>query len=123
MIMDLRERTKAFALEAILFTASIPYNRATDNTCKQFIRCATSVGANYRAAKRARSTPDFINKIKIAEEEADECIYWLDLLLPFEPGRSIEISKLAKEADELTAILVATLKTARLKQSMAFNNK
>jgi len=122
-MQDLKERTKLFAIAILKFTEEIPYSRATDNLCKQLIRCATSVAANYRAAKRAKSTADFINKIKITEEESDECLLWLEFLEAMQPNKTETIAKLIQEADELTAIFVATVKTARLRQYVSKRNK
>lgn len=84
-----------------------------DVLTRQIVRCATSVGANYRAACRAKSRPDFIAKLKIVEEEADETIYWLDLLVSAGfLGKEIgEIHQ--KEANEIVSMIVASLKTAR----------
>ncbi|MBE6415309.1 MAG: four helix bundle protein [Akkermansiaceae bacterium] len=81
---------------------------------KQLLRCASSVGANYRAACRAKSDRDFLNKIKICEEESDECLYWLDHIGHFElikPASRLE--PLYQEAREICAIVTATAKTIR----------
>jgi len=72
---ELKRRTQKFAVDVIRFTESLPYNRAANTLCNQLLRSAISVGANYRAACKGKSTADFINKIVICEEEADECIY------------------------------------------------
>jgi four helix bundle protein len=72
---DLRARTKAYALRVIRMVQALPDNRLADVLGKQLLRSATSVGANYRAARRARSAADFIAKLKIVEEEADESVY------------------------------------------------
>jgi len=87
-----------------------------DILSNQLIRCATSVGANYRSACRGKSTADFINKIVIVEEEADESIYWLELMEESGLVDSNSISALKKEANELTAIFTAIGKTAKEKQ-------
>ena len=71
----LQRRTKAYALRVITLVESLPHNRTADVIGKQLLRCATSVGANYRSACRAKSPNDFIAKMKIVEEEADECLY------------------------------------------------
>ena len=110
---DLKKRTKQFALDILNLTDSIPYGRKADAICKQLIRSATSVGANYRAACRARSKADFISKITIVEEESDESSYWLELLLESAILSIDQISRLLKEADELTAIFTASGKTAK----------
>jgi four helix bundle protein len=81
----------------------------------QLVRSSSSVGANYRAARRAKSDADFLNKLKICEEEADESIYFLELLKVFNPGVAENIDRLAKEATELLKILVASIITTREK--------
>jgi four helix bundle protein len=74
--LELRKRTKRFALDVMRFTEALPRKRTTDVIGKQLLRCGTSVGANYRSACRARSKPDFISKMGIVLEEADEALYW-----------------------------------------------
>jgi len=81
----------------------------------QLVRSSSSVGANYRAARRAKSDADFLNKLKICEEEADESIYFLELLKVFNPGVAENIDRLVKEANELLKILVASIITTREK--------
>jgi four helix bundle protein len=90
---------------------SLPKSRTTDILVRQIIRSATSVGANYCAACRAKSTADMVNKLKIVEEEADETLYWLEILQEIAPLP--EIPTLAKEGNELLAMTVASLKTLR----------
>jgi four helix bundle protein len=110
---DLVERTKKFAVAVIAFTEGLP----PDSTCrilsKQLVRCGTSVGANYRAAKRARSSADFIAKMGLVEEEADECVYWFELLTASGKVRRTECAALIQEATELLAIAIASIHTAR----------
>jgi len=77
---DLKKRTRRLALDVILFCRTLPQSMEYQVIARQLIRSATSTGANYRAACRSKSTPDFINKLLIVEEEADESIYWLELL-------------------------------------------
>ena len=110
---DLKDRTKAFALRVVRLVEALPRGRAADVIGKQLLRSATSVGANYRAAKRARSRAEFVAKMGVVEEEADECVYWLELLTGaslVKPGR---VADLTDEANELVAITVASIKTAR----------
>ena len=78
---DLKERTKGFALQVIQLVERLPRRRAADIIGGQLLRAGTSVGANYRAACRAKSSADFISKMGIVEEEADESIYWMELLI------------------------------------------
>ena len=114
---DLKSRTKAFALRAINLGDSVPNARSADVIARQLIRAATSVGANYRAARRARSHKDFVNKLGIVEEEADECCYWLELLADSGHVKPPRLASLQKEADELTAIIVASIRTAKRKKN------
>ncbi len=78
---DLKERTKSYALEVIQLVETLPKSGTADVIGRQLLRCATSAGANYRAACRARSQADFIAKMGIVEEEADESMYWMELLV------------------------------------------
>jgi four helix bundle protein len=110
---ELKTRTQQFALRVIRLAESMPRGRTADVLGKQLLRSATSVGANYRAACRARSRADFISKIAVAEEEADESLYWLELISESEIMKADRLAGLIKEADELTAILTAAGKTAR----------
>ena len=91
----------------------MPKNAAGFETAKQLIRSAGSVGANYRATVRAKSKADFIYKIEIVLEEADESMYWLEVIRDAELITGTEIDRLIKEANELTAIFAATDKTAK----------
>jgi four helix bundle protein len=95
---------------------ALPSGRTADVLGRQLIRSGTSVGANYRSAQRAKSTADFINKLKIVEEEADESGYWLELLADADVVPARLLAPLTKEADELTAIVVAAIKSARTRR-------
>src|SRR4030095_5004512 len=111
---ELKKRTKKFSIEIIKFTETLPTNRAANIICNQILRSATSIGANYRAACRARSRADFISKITIVEEEADETLFWLELLVESGIARSYDkINNLIHEADQLVAIFVSSGKTAK----------
>lgn len=111
---DLKVRTKNDAIRVIKIVSSLPRTREVDILARQLVRSATSVGANYRAACRARSRADFINKIGIVEEEADETQYWLELLLESNVIRTTNsIQELLAEYKELTAIFTATGRTAK----------
>jgi len=109
----LKSRTGAFALSAIRLVQNLPRDMVCSVLAKQFVRCATSVGANYRASCRAKSTADFIAKMGIVEEEADECGYWLDLLVQAGYLAPETAAPLIQEADELVAIVVTSIRTAR----------
>jgi len=111
---ELQRRTKAFHVEVIKICSNFPKNAAGYETAKQLIRCAGSVGANYRAACRGKSKADFIYKIEIVLEEADEALYWLEVseeaaLL----SKSDALTSLLKEATELVRIFNAADITAK----------
>jgi four helix bundle protein len=112
---DLRVRTKAFALRVIRLVDSLPTRRSCEVIGKQLLRSATSVGANYRAACRARSPAEFCAKMGIVEEEADESAYWLELLMDGEIVKREVLADLHAEAGEIVAMVVASIKTAREK--------
>ncbi|GBE51854.1 hypothetical protein BMS3Bbin14_00311 [bacterium BMS3Bbin14] len=110
---ELKDRTQAFALRVIRMTQALPRNREADVIGKQVLRSATSVGANYRSACRGRSKAEFIAKLGIAEEEADETCYWLELLIQSGVMGKAKLEPLLQEAKELTAILTAAGRTAK----------
>lgn len=110
---ELKLRTKTFALRVIKLIESLPNTKTADVIGRQLLRSATSVGANYRAACRARSNADFISKMGIVEEETDESLFWMELLIGCGLVTEKKLSDLMKEADELLAITVASIKTAR----------
>jgi four helix bundle protein len=112
---QLKERTKKFGLRVIRLVESLPVSQTASVIGKQLLRCATSVGANYRSACRARSKADFIAKMGIVEEETDESIFWMEMLIEAGIIKKGQIVELIAEADELTAIAVASRKTARAK--------
>jgi four helix bundle protein len=111
---DLKKRTKLFAIAIIRYTRAFPKNDEGFIIKKQIIRCATSVAANYRAACRARSNADFISKIAIVEEEADETCFWLEIVDECEIMKKNSIAELYSESCQLTAILSASRKTSRM---------
>lgn len=110
---ELIHRTKQFALDCWQFCFKVPKSREYNAFVNQLIRSSSSVGANYRASQRAKSTLDFINKLKIVEEEVDESVYWLEIFNEILPEFSEEILKLQKEGKELLAITVASINTAK----------
>jgi four helix bundle protein len=110
---DLRGRTKAFALTAIRFVEVLPKTHTASIIGRQLLCSGTSVGANYRAARRARSDAEFIAKLGIVEEEIDECAYWLELLQEGSIVPREIIAPLHAEADELTAIIVTAITSAK----------
>jgi len=110
---DLKVRTKQFALRILRLYRSLPAKEESRILGRQLLRSGTSVGANYRAACRARSRAEFIAKIGIVLEEADEAVFWLELLLEGGIVKHENLDALLKEAQELTAIFVASLCTAK----------
>lgn len=110
---ELQKRTKLFALRIIRLVESLPETKTAKTIGSQIIRSGTSVGANYRAACRAKSPADFINKLKIVEEEADETAYWLELLIESQTISEDKLKDLLKENNELIAIFVSILKSTR----------
>ncbi len=110
---ELKLRTKKFALRIIKLVQSLPKDRVSEVIGKQLLRSGTSVGANYRAACRARSQADFISKITIVEEEADESGYWLELICESKLMKEEKLAEIMKEAGELTAIFTSSGKTAK----------
>lgn len=112
-----KERTKKLGIAVIALVDKLPRTVAAEVLSKQIIRSSTSVGANYRAACRAKSTPDMINKLKIVEEEADETAFWLEVLAESKILNQTQVAALAKETDEILAMTVASLKTLRGKKS------
>ena len=109
----LHEKTKRFAIEIIKFVNVLPKNRISNVLGIQLLKAGTSVGANYRASCRARSRADFISKMGIVEEEADESLYWLELLLKAKIVTQNQIQNLQSEANEILSMVVASIKTAR----------
>ena len=110
---DLLERTKRFALETIKFCEGLPNDETSRIIARQLLRSGTSVGANYRAVHRAKSKADFISKMGTVLEEADESAYWLELLSDCWKVSSTGSAPLHREANELVAIAVSSLNTAR----------
>ncbi len=110
---DLMQRTAAFALRIIRLVEALPRNRVTDVIGRQLLRSGTSVGANYRSACRARSPADFISKMGIMEEEADETVYWIELLVCAGFLKKSRTDDVVNEAHQLVAIAVSSINTAR----------
>lgn len=107
------KRTRSFALRVFTLCKSLPQTPESLHIRDQLFRCATSVAANYRASARAKSDRDYLNKLKICEEEADEAEFWMDMLVACELVRSQKIEALMQEANELTAIITASCITKR----------
>ncbi len=117
MNYDLKKRTFGFAIDIIDLVELLPKNNATNVISYQLLKCGTLASANYKAAKRARSDKEFIAKVNIVLEEADETLFWLEIIKTKNWIDTVIIERLLKEADELTAIFVSTLKTMNSKRS------
>ena len=111
---DLKDRTRAFAAAVVRLVQTLPQNRAAWTLGDQLIRCGTSVGANYRAACRARSHREFLAKLGIVEEEADESLFWLGLMGECGVAPVERVAPLQREANELLSITIASIRTARV---------
>jgi four helix bundle protein len=116
---EMKQRTKLFALGIIQLVESLPKERTAEVLGRQLLRSGTSVGSNYRSACRAKSIADFISKMGIVEEEADESLYWMELLIEAGINVNLKMEALMKEAGELLSITVASIKTARKSQSLS----
>lgn len=111
----MKQRTFEFALRIIRLVNALPRNPVGKIIGHQLIRCGTSVGANFRSAGRGKSFRDFTAKMKVAEEEADETCYWLDLIVQSDLMPERKVFAVRKEADELCAIITAICKTSHSK--------
>lgn len=112
---ELKHRTKAFALRVLKLVDSLPDTRSGRVLAGQLGRSGTSVGANYRAACRSRSTAEMVSKLAVVEEEADESAFWLELISDHGLLAPTKVASLHQEADELTAIMVASRRTLGLR--------
>ncbi len=110
---EFRARTKAYGLRVVRLVQELPRDMTADVIGRQLLRSATSVGANYRAACRAKSPADFIAKMGIVEEEADESLYWMELLIEGSLMPEERLHALMAEGNELVAMTVASINTAR----------
>ena len=113
--VELRSRTKTFALRIIRLYVSLPKTTEAQVLGKQVLRSGTSVGAHYREAQRAKSDADFISKVEGGLQELDETAYWLELLVESKIVAERKLAALMKEADELTAIFVTIVNKMKRK--------
>lgn len=113
MHQELRKRTKAFALRIMRMSRTIPNNREANVISHQILRSATGMAANYRAAGLARSKAEFISKIGIVVEEADETVFWLELLCESGLMQEAKLRELLSEGNQLVAIFLASRRTAK----------
>ncbi len=114
---EMKNRTKQLALRIIRLVESLPETRTSKVLGGQLLRSGTSVGANYRAACRAKSTADFIAKLAIVEEEGDESIYWIELLVESKQVKSELVKGLLDECNQVLSIVVAAIKTSKIKRN------
>jgi four helix bundle protein len=119
----LKKRTMAFAVAVMRVISKFPRNPGADVTGRQLAKCATSIGANYHAACCAKSRADFIAKLSIVVEEADEAVFWLELADLTHGGAQNDVTALTEEATELRAIFSRSVGTARFNHQMSKNTK
>ena len=115
-IANFQKRTFDYALRIVRLVESLPKSETSTILGKQLLRSGTSVGANSRATRRSRSRAEFISKLGIVEEEADESVFWIELLTAAGKIPAKKVESLLKETDEILAITVSSIKTARLKK-------
>lgn len=113
---DLSQRTKKFALSVIRLFAEVPKRADAQVIARQMIRSGTSVGANYREARRARSTAEFVSKLEVVLQELDETAFWFELLIEGCGMPTDVVGPLQIEVEELICIMVASVKTAKSRQ-------
>ena len=113
----MKKRTKQFSVDIVRFCQTLPNDYVATTMGNQLLRASTSVGANYRAACRARSRKEFISRLGIVEEEADESLYWLELLAESQIIPRESLIELWQEGNEILSIIVATIKSARTAQA------
>ncbi len=122
-MQDLKIRTKQFAIDCWRLCALLPKSREYNNLVFQLLKSSSSVGANWRASQRPKSDADFINKLKIVEEEVDESCFWLEILIDIWNEDTSEAERLWKESDEILRITVASINTAKAKLKKKGNQK
>ena len=114
---EFKDRTKRLGIQIIRLLEELPRNLTAEVLARQLLRSATSIGANYRAACRGRSSADIIAKLGVVEEETDETLYWLEILSETGLLATAKVASLMAEADEILAMTVASIKTLRLRSS------
>jgi len=113
---EFKRRTKDIALRVVTVVESLPANFVAQTIGKQLLRSGTSIGANYRAACRAKSTADIINKLSIVEEEADESMFWIEVLIESGIVSASKLEVLYSDINEIVAMVVASIKTLRARK-------
>jgi four helix bundle protein len=114
---EFKDRTKKLALRVIRLAEALPKEQAAQIIGKQLLRSAMSVGANYRAACRGKSPADVLNKLAIVEEEADESLYWMELLIESGVIPETKLTSLMSETNEIISMIVTSIKTLRVRSS------
>jgi four helix bundle protein len=114
--LEFKDRTKRLALDVVRLVEQLPKNRTAEVLGRQLLRSGTSIGANYRAACRAKSRADLLAKLAIVEEEADESLCWMELLIEAGLVPTTQVSALANETNEILAMTVASIRTLRSKR-------
>jgi four helix bundle protein len=120
---ELKLRTKTYANRVVKLCSALPNNWVAQTLGRQLLRSGTSVGANYRAVCRAKSKLDFINKLRIVEEECDESLFWMELLVDNEIVALSRLRNLMKEGSQILAIIVSSAKTARSSDRASIVNR
>ena len=115
---EMKARTKAYANRIVKLCEALPDRWVARTLGGQLLRSGTSVGANYRAVCRAKSTADFLNKLRIVEEECDESLFWMELLVENNLVKGARLNSLMQEGNELLSIVVASAKTTRASNSL-----
>jgi four helix bundle protein len=110
---ELKKRTFEFGIRIVRAVEALPRSEVAREIGRQLLRAGTSVGANYRAAARAKSRADFVAKLGIVEEECDEAAYWMEVIIALKILKPTRLTRLHTESGELLAIVVASIKTAR----------
>jgi four helix bundle protein len=120
---EFKKRTKDIALRIIKLVDSLPGSKSSEVIGKQLLRSGTSVGANYRAACRAKSSADLLHKLAIVEEEADESLYWMELLIDAKIIPEQKLSILMNDLNEIISMIVASIRTMRSKKLVVPKSK
>jgi four helix bundle protein len=120
---QIKIRTKKIGIDVIKLVDELPKKMSVLVISKQILRCSTSVGSNYRAACRAKSDADFLNKLRIVEEESDETSFWLEILEEANLIESSRVEGLMKEVNAITSIMVASQKTMHKKMNLKIQNR
>ncbi len=121
--IQLKNRTKKFAIRVFKMVETLPRSKGAEVITYQLLKASSSVAANYRAVCRAKSKADFINKLKIVEEESDESLFWLEFIEDLELIQKKLLEDLIKEANELVSIFTAALKTSKTNNKYKIPNR